>query len=40
MIKCCVGTACHVRGGQRILDDLARDLGTEPGTTPKTDGSP
>jgi NADH:ubiquinone oxidoreductase subunit E len=37
MIKVCLGTACHVGGGPRILDQLERDLGiTAGGTT--TDG--
>jgi len=35
MIKVCLGTACHVGGGPRILDQLERDLGiTAGGTTP------
>lgn len=35
MIKVCLGTACHVAGGARILDQLERDLGImEGGTTP------
>jgi NADH-quinone oxidoreductase subunit E len=30
-IKVCLGTACHVRGGQEIVDALATELGIEPG---------
>lgn len=29
----CVGTACHVRGAQRILNRLEEKLGIEPGET-------
>jgi len=29
----CLGTACHVRGGQRIVDAIYRDLGVRPGET-------
>ena len=32
-IKVCRGTACHVRGVGRILSELERRLGTEPGET-------
>ena len=31
--KVCLGTACHVQGGQRILEQLGRDLGIESGQT-------
>ncbi len=35
MLKVCLGTACHVIGGQRILEHLERELGIEAGhTTP------
>ena len=35
IIKVCLGTACHVAGGARILDQLERDLGIKAGgTTP------
>jgi NADH-quinone oxidoreductase subunit E len=35
VIKVCLGTACHVAGGARILDQLERDLGIKAGgTTP------
>ena len=30
-IRVCLGTACHVRGGQRVVDRLADDLGIAPG---------
>lgn len=30
-IHVCLGTACHVKGGQRVLDDLTRRLGVAPG---------
>ena len=33
MIKVCRGTACHVMGGEQILDVLERLLGIEPGQT-------
>lgn len=29
----CVGTACHVRGGQRIVDEISREFGIKPGET-------
>lgn len=32
-IKVCLGTACHVRGGERILSEVKRELGIEPGQT-------
>ncbi len=32
-VKCCQGTACHVRGGRRILDTVKQELGIEPGET-------
>ena len=35
VVSVCMGTACHVKGGKRILDAFARQLGIEPGgTTP------
>jgi len=34
-IDVCLGTACHVRGGDRILDKLERDLGISVGGTTK-----
>lgn len=32
-INVCLGTACHVRGGARLLDKLERDLEIGPGET-------
>lgn len=32
-IKVCLGTACHVRGGERILESLERALNIECGQT-------
>ena len=32
-VKVCLGTACHVRGGRRIMDAVRRRLGIEPGET-------
>jgi NADH-quinone oxidoreductase subunit E len=32
-LSVCLGTACHVRGGQRILERLEKDLGVHPGET-------
>ncbi len=32
-VKCCLGTACYVRGGKKILDKLSNTLGIEPGDT-------
>lgn len=32
-IKCCLGTACHVKGGEQMLDVLGRRLGIGPGET-------
>ncbi len=31
----CLGTACHVRGGQRVLEKLERDLNIKAGETTK-----
>ncbi len=33
LLTVCLGTACHVRGGKRLLDQLARLLKVEPGET-------
>ncbi len=33
VIKVCLGTACHVRGGQRLIERLERDLGIKEGET-------
>jgi NADH:ubiquinone oxidoreductase subunit E len=32
-VKVCLGTACHVRGGERILDEVKRELGIDSGGT-------
>jgi NADH:ubiquinone oxidoreductase subunit E len=32
-VKCCLGTACYVRGGKKILEKLSGTLGVEPGNT-------
>ncbi len=32
-IKVCLGTACHVRGGEQIMDVLTRKLDIQPGET-------
>ncbi len=34
-ITLCLGTACHVRGGPKILREMKRQLGVEPGQTTK-----
>ena len=34
-IDVCLGTACHVRGGRRILEKLERELGIPVGETTK-----
>ncbi len=34
-INVCLGTACHVRGGQRIADQFSLELGINPGETTK-----
>lgn len=33
IVKVCRGTACHVRGGTRILGEVERQLGIKPGET-------
>ena len=33
MVKVCLGTACHVQGSPRILEQLERDLGIQAGQT-------
>jgi NADH-quinone oxidoreductase subunit E len=33
LIKVCLGTACHVRGANRILERASLDLGVEAGQT-------
>jgi len=32
-VRVCQGTACHVRGGRRIMQSVAQQLGVEPGRT-------
>lgn len=32
-VKCCRGTACHVRGGQKLIAAIERVLGIEQGQT-------
>jgi NADH-quinone oxidoreductase subunit E len=34
-IKICLGTACHVRGANRIVEETGRKLGINPGDTSK-----
>ena len=33
LITVCLGTACHIRGGQRLVDKIERDYGIKPGET-------
>lgn len=33
MVRVCRGTACHVRGGARILREVQKNLGIKPGQT-------
>lgn len=33
LIHVCLGTACHVRGGVRIVEEIGRVLGIRPGET-------
>jgi NADH-quinone oxidoreductase subunit E len=33
LVNVCLGTACHVRGGELILDSLERQLGVKAGAT-------
>jgi NADH:ubiquinone oxidoreductase subunit E len=33
IVTVCLGTACHVRGGQRIMDQISETLGIAPGET-------
>jgi NADH-quinone oxidoreductase subunit E len=35
LITVCLGTACHVRGGVRVIDHIQRFLNIEPGGTTK-----
>ena len=33
VVKVCQGTACHVRGGLRVLETLKQEIGIQPGET-------
>ena len=33
LVQVCLGTACHVRGSRRVLDEVCRRLDVEPGET-------
>lgn len=33
IIKCCDGTACHIRGTSTLLEGIDRELGIKPGET-------
>lgn len=33
IIKCCDGTACHIRGASTLIDGVKRELGIGPGET-------
>ncbi len=33
LVQCCLGTACHVRGSHRVLDELERKLEIQAGET-------
>lgn len=35
VVTCCLGTACHVRGAEPVLEEASRILGIEPGETTK-----
>jgi len=35
IVSTCMGTSCYVRGGERILNTLQKELGIEPGDTTK-----
>lgn len=35
IVKVCLGTACHVRGGEQIIESAERTLGIERGSTTK-----
>jgi NADH-quinone oxidoreductase subunit E len=35
IITVCLGTACHVRGAEYLVDQIGRVLGVEPGATSK-----
>lgn len=33
VLRVCLGTACHVRGGQKVLEAVSKELGIAPGET-------
>lgn len=33
IVRVCLGTACHVRGGEKILEGVSEHLGVKPGGT-------
>ena len=35
IVRVCLGTACYIRGGQRIIDNLEAELEIKPGDTTK-----
>ncbi len=35
LLQICLGTACHVRGGSQVAEELGKKLGVEPGGTSK-----
>ncbi len=35
LVRCCRGTACHVKGSKRVIQSLRRELGVEEGGTTK-----
>jgi NADH-quinone oxidoreductase subunit E len=35
IIIVCLGTACYIRGGKKIVDELTKELGIEPGEITK-----
>ena len=35
LVRCCKGTACHVRGGNRVLGSIEKTLGIRDGETTK-----
>ncbi len=35
IIQICLGTACHVRGGDKVLDEFERNLKIQPSSTTK-----
>ncbi|MDI6894392.1 MAG: NADH-quinone oxidoreductase subunit NuoE [Bacillota bacterium] len=33
VLRVCLGTACHVRGGEKVLEAVSKELGVAPGDT-------